>query len=120
MAAAGPRCQSCPSQRKLVGARRHACQNTAQAAPTPSTVEKTSQAAWTDHAEPAQHARVKAVNAIKATHPHRHTPKRRTVIWKEGGACMTTAEAESHRGGQMRLNTRVPLVPPKPKLFFTA
>ena len=50
----------------------------------------------------------------------RQTPNQRTVVWKGGDACMLAAGRGARQGAQMRLNTSVPLVPPKPKLFLTA
>jgi len=53
----------------------------------------------------------------------RQTPKRFSTHWKAGDARIRTAwkaDRADRRDRQTRLKTSVPLVPPKPKLFFTA
>jgi hypothetical protein len=62
-------------------------------------------------------ARVATIKPPRQASPARQNPKCRVTNWNGGGACMGSAAG---RGVQTRLNTRVPLVPPKPKLFFTA
>ncbi len=50
----------------------------------------------------------------------RQTPKRRTVTTHDELVLMAWRSGAPAAVGQVRLKTRVPLVPPKPKLFFTA
>ena len=114
--AAGPRRQVCVSQRKLIGELRVAA--------TPPHTNKTVATATSANTTsalgslPLAHQASALVDATNAkTHAlQRHTPKCRKVTWKAGDARMKA----NLRRDQTRLNTKVPLVPPKPKLFFTA
>ena len=55
-------------------------------------------------------------NADSDSTAERQMPKRTIETWNAGIARM----GAKTRARQTRLNTSVPLVPPKPKLFFTA
>lgn len=115
-----PRCQHWVSQRKLVGCSRQAWTSTPAEANTSTAMLAQTQTARGSSARCAQVATTSMATVTRRSETARQTPKQRTVIWNEGDACMPAARRETRRRDQMRLNTRVPLVPPKPKLFFTA
>ena len=72
--------------------------------------------AWVRQWEDAHATAAEAATSEVVRQSPRHTPKRDTDTENAGGACM----ARARRVDQTRLNTSVPFVPPKPKLFLTA
>ena len=110
--AEAPKCQACVSQRKWKGS---CTRNAHQSAGNTIRVSIAANG-WSPLSDHAQASAADDAASDNARHTPRHTPKRETETEKAGGACMACAP----RVDQTRLNTSVPLVPPKPKLFLTA
>jgi len=119
-AGTAPRYHRCVSHRRLVGCKRQAWSNTAIEDTVSNTRATTAHTVKSPSALGAQTPTLAMEGSTRSSDTARQTPKQRTVIWNGGDACMAAAERRTQRRDQMRLNTRVPLVPPKPKLFFTA
>ena len=68
----------------------------------------------------AQAASAASAAPASAVTAPRQTPKRRSVTTHDELLLMARRSGALAAIGQTRLKTRVPLVPPKPKLFFTA
>ena len=109
--------QARPSQRSVPAAGRQSETQTATAHSAPTTAAETIHGdAGPDGLATAQAQSVETTATPIATSATRQTPKRHSAT-AQGGEPRTRCAAEPRH---TRLKTRVPLVPPKPKLFLTA
>ena len=113
---AGPKYQPCPSQRKLTGRELNSEATKPKATVTKIQNNPSFHALTVDGCVTTHASSESATNDAVASMAARQMPKRRIETWNDAGARM----GETTLARQTRLNTSVPLVPPKPKLFFTA